>query len=207
MGNKQGAWKARNSLSFLAVSGFFSALMAMSPAALGEQDIALTAAGAEMLAQGTNNDRREIMLQLCIRLDAGRRPGRLDRLVRSVIPLLEDPDHVTRHLAAEILSRVGKEARPAIPALIRALGDRESCAGFAAVIALERLGEAAVPALIGALNQQDVIVRELAATTLGRLGPIARPALPALIKARTAAKEEVVRERVSSAIERITKGD
>jgi HEAT repeat protein len=159
------------------------------------------------LAQGTNLDRQHNLLHLCVALDEGRRPPRIDHVVRAVIPLVQDDDPLTRSLAVEVLRRVGKEARPAIPALIRVLGDRDSCAGLLAVLALASLGEEAVQPLTGALKEEDVVVRQLAASALGRIGPRARAALPALKKARDAAQEDVVQERLDIAIKRISKRD
>jgi len=158
----------------------------------------------EQLRRGTNIHRQQTMLNLCIFLDNSVPLARIDEIVHALIPLVRDPDPLTRSLAIEVLSRVGDEARPAIPALVNILGDREGCAGLLAVTTLANLGATAVPPLMKALKHPDMVVRQLAATTLGEIGPKARQALPALKAARKVAREQAVRERIDSAIRRIS---
>jgi hypothetical protein len=168
-----------------------------------QQDMRVVPVVAERLTYSSNTDRQHLMLGLCIALDEGHRPPMIEAVVRAVIPLVEDRDPLTRSIAVEVLWRVGDAARPATSALVRVLADRDGSAGLVAVAVLANLGEASVQPLTDALGQKDVIVRQLAATALGRIGPRAKGALPALYKAREAAQEDVVRQRVDIAIKRI----
>jgi hypothetical protein len=172
-----------------------------------EKDTRGMAGVAEKLLHGTNVERQHIMLDLCITLEVERKPPMVETLVRAVIPLIEDSHSTTRSLAVELLRRVGKESRPAIPALVRVLGDREGCAGLLAVPALANLGEASVLPLTEALNEKNIIARQLAATALGRIGRKAKEALPALKKAMDAEKHDIVRERLDTAIKKISADD
>jgi HEAT repeat protein len=71
---------------------------------------------------------------------------------------------------------------PAVPALIKALGDSDSAVRRAAAEALGKLGDPqAVPALIQALGDSDSAVRRAAAEALGAIGD--PQAVPALIQA------------------------
>ena len=82
--------------------------------------------------------------------------------------------------AANQLAAIGK---PAIPALIKALGDSDSSVRRGAIAALSKIGEPAVPALIGALGDYTSRVRLHAAWALGEgeVAKAAKKAVPALI--------------------------
>src|SRR5436190_21700029 len=91
-------------------------------------------------------------------------------LVAAHVQRLNGGDAVDRSTAATALGALGKEAGPAIPALVRALGDRDPFVARAAVAALCRVGEAAVPPLVQALASRDKAVRHGAAVALSRIG-------------------------------------
>jgi HEAT repeat protein len=65
--------------------------------------------------------------------------------------MLDDPDPLKRRRGAEMLARIGSDAAPAIPALIRLVE-----------------------------QDPDLQVRKAAAFALGQMGPTAQAAIPAL---------------------------
>ena len=75
--------------------------------------------------------------------------------------------------ASKSLSRMGADAKPAVPALITALEDKETAVRIRAYLALLKLeadARLAVPVLISGLKHEDAQVRRDAATCLGRIG-------------------------------------
>jgi serine/threonine-protein kinase len=103
--------------------------------------------------------------------------------VRALIDSLDGGNTEAAWRAAESLGNLGGEARPAVPALIAALGHRSEVVRWRSAEALGRIGpgaKAAVPALTEALSDRDALVRTEAAKALGQLGPAASGAVPAL---------------------------
>ena len=111
-----------------------------------------------------------------------------------------------RIAAMQALGSFGSAAAPAVPALIRALGDPDLRIRWFAIESLALIGpeaRAAVPSLIEALRSKDVAdagvlrgngvfmfgamddgpIRLIAAEALGRIGPDAKAAIPNLIAA------------------------
>lgn len=105
-------------------------------------------------------------------------------LAKPLGALLRDPDPEVRRQSAQLLGALGRDAKPAIPDLVRALDDPE--AAFAAARALGRLGPAAEPAVDKlarvAKEATDPAVRAEAVRTLGRVGPAAKRAIPTLLE-------------------------
>jgi HEAT repeat protein len=109
--------------------------------------------------------------------------------LRTAVPALmaglTDPDVRARRAAAEALESLGNEAAPAIPALIRALGDGDFIVRWIAVRTLGKFGAkqsaGAIPALARLLDDSDLDVRVQAATVLGSFGPAAAEAVPSLL--------------------------
>ena len=99
-------------------------------------------------------------------------------------PLLKDlrsSDDSVRWRAVLALGAIGAGSRPALLALLQAVGDEDEGVRRAAVSALGRLGPSAreaVPALVGTLR--DDSLREIAADSLVMIG---LPAVPALLEA------------------------
>ena len=78
---------------------------------------------------------------------------------------------------------IGPAAKDAVPALIKALKDKDFNVRRSAAAAVGKIGPAAkdaVPALIEALKDKDIYVRIGAALLLSRIGPAAKDAVPAL---------------------------
>jgi HEAT repeat protein len=87
---------------------------------------------------------------------------------------------------------IGPGAETAVPALIEAL-KRPDRGRDSAIIALEKIGPASIPALSRALKDKDEEIRFYAAFTLGIFGPNAKPAVPILIEILKDQKENVRR--------------
>ena len=70
-----------------------------------------------------------------------------DRPLSSWIKDLKAPAPQTRNAAAYVISGMGPEAAPAVPALIEALDDPEAVVRFPVAVALREIGPAASAAL------------------------------------------------------------
>ena len=96
--------------------------------------------------------------------------------------LLPMREWTIRETAADSLWRIG---RPAVPALIESLLDRDPYVRLLADSALAHIGsdaEEAVPQLILLLEDESEAVRRQAARALGQIGPPAARAVPSLIQ-------------------------
>jgi hypothetical protein len=109
-------------------------------------------------------------------------PANLPRLLM----LLENPDAALRWWGAVGLVALGRDSKPAVAALRRALVDSSPDVRIAAAEAIAHLGEpaAALAVLRDALRHDAPVVRLAALNALDRLGANARPALPAIRAAR-----------------------
>jgi HEAT repeat protein len=87
-----------------------------------------------------------------------------------------------RRLAAIFLGLLGRQARPAVPALLAALKDDDAEVRGAAAVALWRVdqSEAGLPVLLGDLKNPDKAIHVKAASYLGLIG---EPAVPTLLQA------------------------
>jgi HEAT repeat protein len=93
--------------------------------------------------------------------------------------------------AASALGQYKDHASDSVPALIRALKDREKVDEFGTVcidvlLALGSLGptaKSAIPPLLDLLSDQDPVVRRLAALALGNIGPKEEGVQKALVRA------------------------
>jgi HEAT repeat protein len=114
----------------------------------------------------------------------GRKPPYDGKSVAELEGMLRDVDPAVQAQGAFGLSRLGAEARGAVPALIEALS-KDGLVRQHAALALGQIGpdaKAAVPALTDALHAPEWAVRRQAALALGHIGPDARTAIPALKK-------------------------
>jgi len=107
----------------------------------------------------------------------------------SFVKDLKDKDAKVRAEAVRGLISMRASAKPAIPALVEALGDSDPKVRYRAVIALGNLWsgiesgaeiEAAVPALLKLLKDEDPYTRRRALHAFGQIGPGAQAALPTL---------------------------
>jgi HEAT repeat protein len=104
--------------------------------------------------------------------------------------------------AAKALGSIGPSASNAVPILVQALRGPEML-DYHSAVALGRIGTPAVPALIKALGDPKVRVRESAAFALGEIGPSAKAAIPILEKISLQDKDQVVRKSAVSALKKI----
>jgi HEAT repeat protein len=115
---------------------------------------------------------------------------------------LRGSDEEDSEAAATSLRRLGPKAAPAVPALVKALGDPDQGVRANAAICLGFIGhqaKAAVPALSRLLMDQNEVdtVRSWAALSLGRIGP---DALPVLIEALKPGSDVFVRGAAANAV-------
>lgn len=105
-------------------------------------------------------------------------PGNTERLTA----LLAHKDAALRCWGALGLVALGRDAKPAEPALRKAMTDESPPVRIAAAEAIGNLGDhaAALPVLMQALEHNAPLVRLAALNVLDRFGSHARPALPAI---------------------------
>ena len=124
----------------------------------------------------------------------------IPRLIRD----LKEGDENTRAEAAEALSDLGAEGKPALPALLMALGDEGERVRQNALRAILAIGpdEKAIQPLTNSLKDSDNVVRALSASALGQLGPLARKSVPALREALHD-RDETVQKEAAAALKAI----
>jgi HEAT repeat protein len=108
--------------------------------------------------------------------------------------------------ATAALGDIGPEAKAAIPALIKALGDQDVHVRILAANTLGDIGSEAneaVPALIKAPGDPEVLVRRHTAGALSRIGPEAKEALPELERLAEKDPDQSVRQSASEALKKI----
>ncbi len=107
-------------------------------------------------------------------------------LAETIAQLLDDPKKKLIHDdAAEALKEMGKDALPALPALIKlATSTEDSSTRWDVVQAIGAIGpdaKSAVPALMEVIQGEDGLGTTYAIGALGKIGPDAAPAVPLLI--------------------------
>lgn len=124
--------------------------------------------------------------------------GELDRLTAD----LKSDSLQTRVAAADSLSRMGKAAKPAIPALLEAMDGRQGWADFAMMDALSALGQNALPGLVETISDTKSKHRTQAGRAIWAMGASAESALPAL-RALLKDSDEKLRTLVERTIAKI----
>jgi HEAT repeat protein len=159
----------------------------------------------DLLRKSACDPEKEVRLAVVLALEE--MTAREPRALAVLEGLLQgDADKGIRIATAATLGRLGPTARPAIPALAKALrdADPEVRLGVAHVLVQidpEQAG-AVVPGLIEGLRDKDEKIRRGAAYVLGQVGPAARPALPALTEALKD-PDAAVRQAAARALEQI----
>ncbi len=87
-----------------------------------------------------------------------------------------------RSTAMQLLGQMGTGDTNAVPALVRALSDKDQALAVAARESLSQAGDAAVWPLIKVLKHESPSVRFLAVSALADLGPNTSDAVPALLE-------------------------
>jgi HEAT repeat protein len=132
--------------------------------------------------------------------EAGQPQGEsMDKRLRSAVPVLaagvSDPDVPSRLAAIHALEVLGTDGAGAVPALIKALNDKNVFVRWSAARTLGRIGspdaDPAVPGLAKLVADPDIDVALASATAIDRLGPAARHAVEALIRACRASDAEL----------------
>jgi HEAT repeat protein len=116
----------------------------------------------------------------------------LRETVNAMIAGLSDPDYRVRLASVDVLETFGERAVPAIPAMVKALGDTNKFVRWSAARTLGRLAEPAterdqaekvVAGLMRLLNdREDLSVRITAASSIEQYGPAAKEAVPLLAR-------------------------
>jgi HEAT repeat protein len=148
---------------------------------------------------GRANDRRADDQDRILGIWARMALMRMDNMVSkdhlgAITRMLSRPELVTRIAAAQALGTMAHDAKPAVPDLIKALGDREPLCRQIVAQALGHIGERTetVPALSRTLKDDDAAVRASAAGGLGLMKEDARDAVNALRTRLDEEKEPVV---------------
>ena len=125
----------------------------------------------------------------------------ISRLIRD----LQKGDENTRAEAADALGDLGADGKPALPALLSALGDEGERVRQNVLRAIIAIGpdETAIQPLTNSLKDSDNEVRALSANALGQLGPSARKSIPALREALHD-RDEDVRKEAADALKAIS---
>src|SRR4028118_533274 len=119
--------------------------------------------------------------------------------IASLIEKLKTNDEMELEAAIKKLRKIGE---PAIPALMKALQDKNLQVRRSAADLLRQIGPPAIPALAKALKNSDANVRSIAAYVLGNIGAKAQTALPQLIPLLQDSNAKV-RSSAASALGRI----
>jgi HEAT repeat protein len=125
--------------------------------------------------------------------------------------LMKEKDGQVRLAILDAVTMLGRDAEPAVSALVHTLksdyggqGREESHQDYRSALALAAIGKPSVEALSGLLKERKENVRAEAAMALGRIGPDAAAAVPALIVVLPDKSERVGHE-AANALGRIGK--
>jgi thiol-disulfide isomerase/thioredoxin len=127
---------------------------------------------------------------------------------KTAVPLLAEQfisDSGLRDHLRVILSKLGPDAKEAIPTLINAFRSSELDLQFRAAWVLAHVdpqNSELVPKMVTLLGSTNVVARRGATWVLGEIGPAAKSAISALVAA-SSDSDETVRKRATNAIARI----
>ena len=100
--------------------------------------------------------------------------------------LIETPRWAVGHQATWALLQLGPKARPAVPALVKALKDPRQVVRSHSAEALREVGaadvRAVIPALMAAMDDENEVVRNHAMRTLSEYGAEAKAAVPKMVE-------------------------
>lgn len=117
--------------------------------------------------------------------------------------LAKDPYSAARAMAASALGKIARKTEQSVPALVKALRDKDRGVKRNAGDALAELGPAAKSAvgdLSKMLKDKDVSLRKTAATALGRMGATAKEGVPALCECLATDSDWLVRLNAAEAL-------
>jgi HEAT repeat protein len=121
--------------------------------------------------------------------------------------MLEDASPAVQAQGALGLSRLGSEAKDAVPALLNTLTRPNALVREHAALALGRIGSPeALPGLIRALRDPEWTVRRHAALALGRIGA-ATPAVRQALEELQGDQEPLVRQAAEEALRQFAKSE
>ena len=144
-----------------------------------------------------------IALVALLVMGCNRKPPYEGRSVADLERMLADPKPSVQAQGAFGLGLLGDKAKPAVPALTKALGSPDTLVRQQAALSLGQIGDAgAVPALVTALGDKEWTIRRQVAAALGAIGPPAREAEAALRKCERDAHAPV-RKAATEALARI----
>jgi hypothetical protein len=164
----------------------------------------------EAIGEALKNDKADIVRESAAR-SLVKFGDKAETQVLILAGALKDKHAGTRAAAAETLNELGEKARPALPFLLKVLGDKNSdrfTRTYAALI-LVKFGDETktiLPALTAALADKEapLKVREAVADALGRLGAAAADSAEALAKILGEKKEKAeLRRSAATALGKI----
>jgi HEAT repeat protein len=113
--------------------------------------------------------------------------------VKTLLPTLlealqDEKSEVARANACNVIGQFGAQAKPAVPALSKALSDKDATVRAEAALALGEIGvgaKAAIPALLDSLKTDEIHFAEpFVLASLGKMGEAAVPALKEALTAK-----------------------
>ncbi len=117
------------------------------------------------------------------------------RTLKEWIKLLDDPDKQWQRWAVEVLGKIGPQAEPAVPTLIKRLNAEGESVRSAAAFALGKIGPGAadaVPAMVKAFWKSGYFHQGIIIQSLAGIGPAAVPALIEISKQSEDARSEAL---------------
>ena len=176
------------------------AVLAPSPATVEGRDGA-TPDLAGSLSRDLRADNVEVRRGAAARVRASDRDARRKALPAMIEVLMKEKDGQVRLAVLDAVTALGRDAEPAVPALLHTLrtsyggqGQEESHQDYRSALALASIGKPAVEGLRGLLKERKEGVRAEVVMALGRIGPDAEAAVPDLVPLLGDKSERIRRE-------------